>query len=84
VFDDVYDALVAAKKEVDKLGDEPMTVDVAPLSLASDLIRVHSASLAEDRRGPVTFCLRGLEFGPAQERLKKAQRCYQKLEEAAR
>lgn len=83
VFSDVYEALERAKREVEKLGDEPLTVDIEPLTLAVDLIRAHSASLAPDRRDPVSSCLRGIDFGDATERLKKARRCYEKLEEAA-
>lgn len=83
VFSDVFDALAKAKKEVDALGDDELTVDIAPLTLAVDLIRAHSATLAQDRREPVQSCLRGIEFGPALERWNKANRCYGKLEEAA-
>lgn len=49
-----------------------------------DLLRDAAQRLSPQYRAPVVSCLRGVDFGDLNARLRRAERCYAKLEEAAR
>lgn len=85
VFEEVYQTLRRARREVEKMGGEQSS-ESEPKSLteALEAIRAHTESLPESKRKTIELCLRGIDFKSWVEKLARLELCYDKLEEVAR
>jgi serine/threonine-protein kinase len=86
VFDDVYQALRRARREIEKMSaDQQADAEPKSLTEALEAIRAHQNSVPEGKRSGVKNCLMAIDFASGwSEKLDKLETCYRKLEDGAR
>jgi serine/threonine protein kinase len=83
MYPEIKGYLEAAKKEIEAR-DPADDSDPKSLRLAADAIRDSASALPPERQSPVNGCVALMTFGGLQDRMKNTEKCYRKLEDAAK